>query len=216
MKERDTVAVDDVVHAVTTGGVAVIPTDTVYGLVCDPGNAAAVDRIYAIKRRPADLELTLLAATYAEVEAIVELSEVARLLALHYWPGPLSIIAELRGRNLAIPRSGRTLSCRVPRRISALHLLSLTGALASTSANRHGEPPATTAAEARHRLGGEVDAILDDGPSAGVASTIIDCTATPPRVLREGPISAGELSAFLGGADLPGAGTLPRPESSEG
>src|SRR5207245_4104180 len=69
----------------------------------------------------------------------------------------------------------------------------LTGPLASTSANRHGELPATTAQQVWETLGDELDVILDGGPSAGLASTIIDCVDIPPRVLREGPISAAEL-----------------------
>jgi L-threonylcarbamoyladenylate synthase len=199
------VTLDDAVAVIAAGGVIAIPTDTVYGLACDPANAAAVDRIYAIKRRPASLELTLLSATMAAVERDVELSAAARVLAGEFWPGGLSIISELRGRRLAIPRSGTTLSVRVPDHPMALELLERTGPLATTSANRHGEPPAATAEAAAAALAEEIDGIVDGGRCAGLASTIIDCTTTNPRVLREGPIPAAVLLTLIGG--LPSTST---------
>ena len=118
---------DDAVMAIRRGGVVAIPTDTVYGLACDPVNAAAVDRVYAIKRRPADLELTVLSATIADIEDDVELNAVARTLAATYWPGALSMICGLRRRRWEIPRTGDTLSVRVPDHPIALELLRRTG-----------------------------------------------------------------------------------------
>jgi L-threonylcarbamoyladenylate synthase len=193
------VTLDEAVAAIRCGGVVAIPTDTVYGLACDPSNAAAIDRIYAIKRRPAVLELTLLTATVADIEADVELNADARTLAGAYWPGGLSIVCRLRRHRWGIPRTGDTLSVRVPDHPIALELLRRTGPLATTSANRHGEPPAGTAAEVAAAWGGEVDAIVDGGRCGGLASTIIDCTTTTPRVLREGPIPAAVLRSLLGG-----------------
>jgi L-threonylcarbamoyladenylate synthase len=193
------VSLDDAVRAIRRGGVVAIPTDTVYGLACDPANTAAVSRIYAIKRRPDGLELTLLAAAMADVEDDVDLSPEARILADAYWPGPLSIVSSLRNRRWAIPRDGTTLSVRVPDHPLALALLRRTGPLATTSANRHDEPAADTAAGVKEALGAEIDTVLDGGRSAGLASTIIDCTTTTPRVLRDGPISATALFSHLGG-----------------
>lgn len=190
---------DAAVAAVAAGGVIAIPTDTVFGLACDPANAGAVDRIYAIKRRPATLELTLLGATIAAFDEDVELNAAARMLAETYWPGALSIICELRTRRWAIPRSGTTLSVRVPDHPIALEVLRRAGPLATTSANRHGEPAATTAGEVTAALGGEVDAVVEGGDCGGLASTIIDCTSITPRVLREGPIPAAALRSLLGG-----------------
>jgi L-threonylcarbamoyladenylate synthase len=194
------VSLDDAVLAIEGGGVIAIPTDTVYGLACDPANTAAVSRIYAIKRRPDRLELTLLAASIADVEDDVDLTPAARTLAAAYWPGALSIVSTLRAHRWAIPREGTTLSVRVPNHPVALELLRRTGPLATTSANRHGEPTAETASEVAAALGAEIDTVLDGGPSAGLASTIIDCTTTTPRVLRDGPISAGALFSLLGGS----------------
>lgn len=186
---------DRVVAAIAVGEVVVIPTDTVYGLACDPANAAAVERIYTIKERPAGLELTLLAASLADVDAAVDLNETARGLAKRFWPGPLSIVAPAGPRRLAIPRSGTTLSTRVPNHPLLLVLLRRTGPLATTSANRHGAPAATDAEGATAALGKVVAIVLDGGPAAGLASTIIDCSRTPPEVLREGPIPTADLVA---------------------
>ena len=186
---------DSVVAAIAAGEVVVIPTDTVYGLACDPTNAAAVERIYAIKERPAGLELTLLGASRADVEEAVDLDETARRIADRFWPGPLSIVAPVGRRRLAIPRSGTTLSTRVPGHRLLLELLSRTGPLATTSANRHGAPAATDASSARAALGEAVAIVLEGGPAGGLASTIIDCSRTPPEVLREGPIPTADLVA---------------------
>jgi L-threonylcarbamoyladenylate synthase len=193
------VSLETAVRAIRRGGVIAIPTDTVYGLACDPANTAAVSRVYAIKRRPDRLELTLLAASVADIEEDVELTPSARTLAAAYWPGALSIVCPLRGHRWAIPRDGTTLSVRVPDHPIALELLRRTGPLATTSANRHGEPEADTAAGVAAALGDEIDTVLDGGRSAGLASTIIDCTTTTPRVLRDGPISAAALLSLLGG-----------------
>jgi L-threonylcarbamoyladenylate synthase len=193
------VTIDTAAAAIARGGVVAIPTDTVYGLACDPANAAAIDRIYAIKRRPANLELTVLAATIADIEADVDLSADARTLAGEFWPGALSIVCRLRRRRWGIPRTGDTLSVRIPDHAIALELLRRTGPLATTSANRHGEAPAATAEEVAATLEGEIDAIVDGGRCGGLASTIIDCTTTIPRVLREGPIPAAVLRSLLGG-----------------
>jgi L-threonylcarbamoyladenylate synthase len=209
--------VDEVVRVILSGGVAVIPTDTVYGLVCDAADAGAVERIYSIKQRPAGLELTLLAATAADIDSAIEFTDLVRRLATQYWPGPLSIVGRRGARRLAIPTAGSTLSCRVPAHAIALEVLGQTGPLASTSANRHEMPPATTAEEAAAQLGGDVDAILGGDASIGLASTIIDCTTTPPRVLREGPIAGASLLSYLSGQQsTPLGSTLPEHESSEG
>jgi len=184
--------------AIASAEVVALPTDTVYGLACDPRSAGAVDRIYAIKQRPGDLELTLLAASVADLEALVAFNEAARLLARAFWPGGLSIVLPVGEERLAIPRMGATLSSRVPRHETALALLRVTGPLATTSANRHGRLPARTAAEVRERLGVDVALVLDGGPAAGEASTIIDCTIHPARVLREGPIPSDLLLAYVG------------------
>lgn len=190
-------AVINAIAAVQRGEVIAIPTDTVYGLGCDPGNAAAVERIYAIKRRPDTLELTLLAADARDVAEMVVMSPLAEALGERFWPGALSIVLPVGKHRLVIPRSGTTLSVRVPAHPMLRDILAVTGPLATTSANRHGEPAVSTAAEVAAALGGDVAVVVDGGRGAGMASTIIDCSNDPPRILREGPISAAELRPLL-------------------
>jgi L-threonylcarbamoyladenylate synthase len=187
------------VAALRAGEVIAVATDTVYGLVCDPADAAAVDRVYLLKRRPADLELTLLTADAADLGGLVEWTQPALALAKAFWPGPLSLVLSVAQRRLAVPRSGSTLSVRVPDHAQLRELLRRSGPLASTSANRHGDPPATSAAAVRRRFGAEVAVVLRGGRPGGIASTIIDCSVTPPRVLRDGPIDGNRLRGFVQG-----------------
>jgi tRNA threonylcarbamoyl adenosine modification protein (Sua5/YciO/YrdC/YwlC family) len=185
------------VAAIRSGEVVVIPTDTVYGLAGDPANPEAIERIYAIKERPPHLELNLLASDISQLDGLVEMDRAARSLAAAFWPGPLSLVCPVGTRRLAIPRSGTTLMVRVPDHTLLRCLLEETGPVASTSANRHGMPPATTAGAAEAQLGGGVAGALDGGPSTGMASTIIDLSSRPPRVLREGPIPPIALRPYV-------------------
>jgi L-threonylcarbamoyladenylate synthase len=185
--------------ALRRGEVIAVATDTVYGLACDPRDAAAVDRVYALKRRPADLELTLLAHDAGQLERLVSWTPAAARLAAALWPGPLSLVLPVGELRLAVPRRGVTLSVRVPAHGLLLALLEQSGPLASTSANRHGEPPALSAAAVGREFGDQVSVTLGDSSPGGQASTIIDCSVTPPRVLREGPIDRRSLSDFVQG-----------------
>ena len=196
---RAPISIDQAAAAIRAGRVVVVPTDTVYGLACDPANPGAVERIYAAKGRPPQLELNLLAADIAQLEGLVEMGETARALASAFWPGPLSLVCPAGERRLAIPRLGTTLMVRVPGHPLLLRLLEVAGPVASTSANRHGEPPALTAAQAEHLLGPGFGGILDGGPGAGMASTIIDVSSRPPRLLREGPVEPNALRPYIGG-----------------
>src|SRR5207245_2151057 len=105
--------------------------------------------------------------------------ENARDIARTYWPGALSMVLPSSGKSLVIPRQGTTLMVRVPAHDVLLDLLATTGPVASTSANRHGELPAQTAAQARQTLSTDIDLVVEGDPGAGRASTIIDCTQKP-------------------------------------
>lgn len=191
--------VAEAVAALRRGEVVAVATDTVYGLVCDPAAPAAVEAVYRLKGRPAGLELTLLAAAVAQLEGLVRWTEPAAELARRFWPGPLSLVLPVGQRRLVVPRAGGTLSVRVPGHPVTQMLLERSGPLASTSANPHGVAPANTAAEVVEQFGDAVAVVLDGGRPGGVASTIIDCSVTPPRVLREGPIDRHSLSEFVQG-----------------
>jgi L-threonylcarbamoyladenylate synthase len=191
---------DRVATLIASGGVVAVPTDTVYGLACRPDDADAADRILAVKRRPPHIELSLLAASAADVARFAALEAAAARLATAFWPGALSLIVPAaRPYHPALPRHGDTIMVRVPDHELLHRLLARTGPVASTSANRHGLQACSTAEEVETALGAEVDAVLDGGPALGRASTIIDCSVTPPRVLRAGPLGDTELRPYLSG-----------------
>lgn len=175
------------------------PTDTVYGLGCDPFNVETVKRVFRVKgkrKKP----LPILASDIEHTEKIAYLSENARKIADRFWPGPLMIIVPKKPTlpNIVTCNSG-SVGVRVPKHDLTIQFISLSnGLLVGTSANKTGKKPALTASEAAEQLGREVDVILDVGPtSLGVPSTVIDLTSEKPRILRKGPVSSKDIYSFL-------------------
>jgi L-threonylcarbamoyladenylate synthase len=157
---------DACIAALRAGGVVAYPTEAVYGLGCDPENRAAFDRLFAIKRRPPTQGVLLIAADFAQVERYIDLAAVpaeAMHRARATWPGPHTWIfprSAVTSSWLAGAHSG--IALRVTAHPLAAELCrAFGGALVSTSANRHGEPPARTADAVRAALGDEIDAVLN-------------------------------------------------------
>jgi L-threonylcarbamoyladenylate synthase len=168
------------------GGVIAFPTDTVYGLAALASDLVAVGRIYQLKGRPLSQPLILMVADVASLDASVVIDERASEYVARWWPGPLTLVLPAR-------EGAATIAVRIPDHPVALALLREVGKpVATTSANRSGEPPALVPEEAA-RLPG-LDAVLDGGRTpGGVPSTLLDLTGKVPRVLREGPISPSSL-----------------------
>ena len=184
---------DEAVLVLRAGGVVAVPTDTVWGLVTLPNNAAGVERIYAIKGRPQTMELPLLAPEADALAGLVQFPAEAMSLAAAHWPGALTLIVRCVAPRtvMVIPQRGETLAVRVPSHPGLQTLMAQTGPLASTSANVHGRPAATSADEVRAQLGNTVDLVVDvpeSGSGGGRASTIVDCTDSPLRVIRQGDV----------------------------
>ena len=183
--------VERAVAALAAGGVAIVGTDTVYGLVAPAGDAAAIARIYALKDRPPSLPLALLAADVKTLlELLPELDSAARRAISAVLPGPYTLVVPQPGRfeTLRAGASG-SLGVRVPRLpANARSVLARTGPVASTSANRHGDPDPAAIADIPDALAAAVDAVVDDGALPGTASTVVDLTGAKPRVLREGAV----------------------------
>ena len=174
----------------------VLPTDTVYGVGVLPYDAAAVDRLYAVKGRPAEKGIPILLGDVADVAHVAGIiPPAAAALMAHFWPGPLTLIVPRRPELPANLSPDDTIAVRVPDHALARALIRAAGgAVAATSANVSGQPPARVADEALAVLGGRVAAVLDDGPSpGGMASTVVDCTVDPPVVRRAGPLTAADL-----------------------
>ena len=182
------------------GGVVIYPTDTVYGLGCDPANVDATRRICEIKGR-ADKPLPLACSDVETARRIVEFNPIAERLAEHFWPGPLTMVLPARvDYPIWVTHGARTLGVRVPDHQVARRLAKLSGGvIVSTSANKSGEPPPKTAQEAAEQIGGEVDLILDAGPAPlRQPSTVIDLSGDELWIIRPGPIRADDIRKALG------------------
>ena len=182
------------------GGVVIYPTDTVYGLGCDPANVDATRRICEIKGR-ADKPLPLACSDVETARRIVEFNPIAERLAEHFWPGPLTMVLPARvDYPIWVTHGARTLGVRVPDHQVARRLAKLSGGvIVSTSANKSGDPPPKTAQEAAEQIGGEVDLILDAGPAPlRQPSTVIDLSGDELWIIRPGPIRAEDIKRALG------------------
>jgi tRNA threonylcarbamoyl adenosine modification protein (Sua5/YciO/YrdC/YwlC family) len=182
-------AVRRVAAVLRRGALAVIPTDTVYGVAADPRVPGAVERLCVAKGRDRDKPIPLLAADLAEVQRrALALDALELRLAERFWPGPLTLV---------LRTATGTEGFRVPDCPIALQLLREgEGVLRVTSANLSGDPPAITAADGAAALGPHVAVVLDAGPApGGVPSTVARVTGGTVQVIREGVISRERLLA---------------------
>jgi L-threonylcarbamoyladenylate synthase len=182
--------------ALSRGELVLLPTDTVYGVAADAFTPAAVTKLLAAKNRGRSMPVPVLIGEASTLSGLVQnLPPVAHDLAEAFWPGGLTLVVE-HANSLAwdLGDAEGTVAVRLPDDDLTRELLRSTGPLAVSSANRSGRPAATTAAEAEHQLGEHAAVVLDGGPRTGSgASTIVDCTAPTPRVLRFGAIDIGRL-----------------------
>lgn len=188
------------------GELAVVPTDTVYGIVCDPCNDQAIARLFAAKQRARTKSIQVLLDSVEAIPALkLSLPSPLDILADRFLPGsfsPICLVGE--GCGLCTPRQEsdcRTQAVRVPDSDVCRSLLGLTGPLAASSANRSGNPSVRTVEEAREELGDSVACYLDGGPTPGsVASTVVEADANDPegiRILRQGVIDQAALRKVI-------------------
>lgn len=195
------VAVKQAAEALTAGDIVGVPTDTVYGLAADPFHTGASDRLFALKRRPRSVELPVLVASEEEALTLtIAFPAAARRLMASYWPGALTLVLPRRpDLNADLGDDDATVGLRCPGHPVPLALCNAVGPLATTSANRHGDQPATTASELASAFGAGVALILDAGVCNRTASTVVDCTGQEPRLLREGQLPWAELAKTAAG-----------------
>jgi L-threonylcarbamoyladenylate synthase len=186
--------VDEVVDVLVRGGVVVLPTDTVYGLAALPTSASAVERVFALKGRKADVPIAVLCASAEQALALAAPVPGAAEVAAELWPGPLTLVLPRRaGVELHLGEPVHTIGLRVPDHPLVRAIAERTGPIATTSANRHGEPTPPTAAGAAASLTSEPDFVVDGGLLEAVASTVVDATSDPWTVLRRGPVDPDEV-----------------------
>ena len=191
-------------RAVQRGRLVVLPTDTVYGIGADAFNAHAVAALLAAKGRGRQMPPPVLVSAKTTLEALTSgIPDWARALVDEFWPGPLTLVLHQQtSLQWDLGETRGTVAVRMPDHEIALELLSRTGPMAVSSANRTGTPAALNADDAENMLGERVRVILDAGPTPGpAASTIIDCTTDEGRVLRRGVITLEQLNEVVGAYD---------------
>jgi len=196
---------------VKNGGLVVYPTDTVYGLGCDPLNVRAVERVFKVKGERKEKPLPILASDIHFIEKIAYINEKVRKIADGLWPGPLTLVVPKKPLLPNIVTCGlASVGVRIPNHTVALQLISLCdGFLVGTSANKTGEKPPKTAEEATEQLGKQVDIVLNGGPTPlGKESSIVDLATEKPKMLREGPVKLEDILNTL--RDPTKAKTQPR------
>lgn len=201
-----------------SGRLAVVPTDTVYGVAADAFDADATGRIFAAKDRSRTAPLPVMIRSQKQLPALTSRSdEVLDRLVAAFWPGALTIVLPAQaGLRWDIGRNDGTVAVRMPLDPVTLEVIRTVGPLAVTSANRSGHPPAQSVPEAQAQLGDAVDIYLDDGRrEGGVPSTIVDVTRREPRILREGVLPATQVLAIARGEVDPFA-TGPAPTAAPG
>jgi L-threonylcarbamoyladenylate synthase len=182
--------IKEIVDILRSGGIAGIPTETVFGLACNKNDENAVKRLYEIKNRPFDKSLVI---QIAHIDKLLDyqpnLTEEIESIADRFWPGPLTIVL-----NTKYGKEG----FRIPDNKTALSIIEKSDfPVAVTSANISGEKDLFSAEEVKNVFGDKIDIIIDDGTRAGgIASTVVDCTQIPFKILRKGML-AEELYRFM-------------------
>ena len=188
---------DECAKALRAGSVIGIPTETVYGLAAIATNSSAINLVFAIKERPTSHPLILHIADVSMLDDwATNISSEARALCKKFWPGPLTLILHKSDKVLTEVTGDRdTVAIRCPNHSVTTKLLKkLNDAVVAPSANKFGKVSPTTAQHVVNDLGSDISIVLDgDDCSIGLESTIIDCTTTPPQLLRTGAITAKQI-----------------------
>jgi tRNA threonylcarbamoyl adenosine modification protein (Sua5/YciO/YrdC/YwlC family) len=193
--ERE-IGIEEAGAAIRRGELVVIPTDTVYGVAADAFTPEAVEALLSAKGRDRAMPVPVLVASPEMLDALVDqLPASGRALIDAFWPGALTVVVR-HTAHLAwdLGETRGTVAVRMPNHEVARELISQTGPLAVSSANRTGNLAPATMLDARLQLGATISVYLDGGPSGeSVPSTIVDVTAERPRVLRAGAIDVERL-----------------------
>jgi L-threonylcarbamoyladenylate synthase len=201
-QDPELAVVQSAAEVVLAGGLVVVPTDTVYGLICDPRQTSAVDRLYEVKQRSRDLPLVLLLHDMAQVETFIEdIPEAAVRAMQEFWPGALTVVLrDCSDATEPLRACKETIGLRLPAHMVPRAVAERVGSgLASSSANISGRLGPVTAQQAIDQLDGLVQLVLDAGPTRFAReSTVVDFTASPPRVLRAGAVAVSRLREVLG------------------
>jgi L-threonylcarbamoyladenylate synthase len=175
------------------------PTDTVYGLAALPYKDNFIEQLFTAKGRNSSRAIAVLIGDVAQLNQVASsVSEQARRIIDHFWPGPLTLVLPKHPSLPDILSQDQTIGVRMPDHPLALMLLREIGPLAVTSANLSGGENPNTAQEVQFQLGGRVHLIIDGGRSpGGVPSTVVDCSGDKLSILRPGPVSLEDIHRIL-------------------
>jgi len=187
----------EVADCVRAGGVALIPTDTVYGLAVSPLRDDAVDRLFAMKMRPRTVNLPVMVASVSQIKDLgVEIGDAAKaLMESRHFPGPLTLALGFRkyGDRPDWLRGRLEVAVRMPDERALLSLLADVGPLLVTSANAHAQSPQESVSAVLESLHGSPDVAVDGGARSTVSSTLVNCRLRPAVVERVGAIPFAEI-----------------------
>lgn len=184
-------AAERIAEALGAGGLVVLPTETVYGLAALASDARGTAAVFAAKGRTADVPLAVLCADAAQALGLaVDPGPSAEALAAAHWPGPLTMVLRRRpDLGWALGEPAATIGVRCPDHDLLRTVARRVGPVATTSANRHGQPTPATAREAAAQLLVPVALVVDGGALTGTPSTVVDLTGAEPLVLRRGAVA---------------------------
>jgi L-threonylcarbamoyladenylate synthase len=191
---------DFIVECLANGGVVLLPTDTVYGLAVSPSFDRSIDRLFALKRRPRNVNLPIMVASESELEPLgFAISDSARrLLRSPLIPGSLTLAMGFSSEYRPAWLAGREeAAVRIPNDERLLSVLRQTGPLLVTSANAHSAETPDNVADILAQLDGAPDLSVDGGTLRTTASTLVNCRVDPPRIERAGVVPESEVLKYL-------------------
>ena len=191
-------AVEAAISAVKAGGLAVIPTDTSYAVICDAFNLGAITKLRMAKKQNSDIALPIAAGSIETIRGVANLSTIANDLASALWPGPLTLLTVAQDSlSWNIGQAGSALAVRVPHHEVAQAVLAGIGPTVMTGAQSIGQAAVQTVEQAQAALSDSVDVYLDGGPLSPRISTVIDATTDHVRMIRSGELSLAQIRAVL-------------------
>ena len=191
-------AVDAAVSAVKAGGLAVIPTDTSYAVICDAFSIGAITKLRIAKNQNSDIALPIAAASIETIRGVANFSTIANDLASALWPGPLTVLTAAQSSlSWKIGQVGSALAVRVPHHEVAQAVLSGIGPTVMTGAQLAGQAAVQTVEQAQDALLDLVDVYLDGGPLSPRISTVIDATTDHIRMIRKGELSLVQIREVM-------------------
>ena len=194
----DKKGIENISKVINDGGIVVFPTDTVYGIGCDPFNKRSIERLYLIKERPRSKPLPVLVPSMKVALEIVEFDEISKRIAEKFWPGPLTLILKCNNQKLRDSLNVKTkVGVRIPKNECLQDLLNYTKFLVGTSANISGESPFTNSQDCFNKMKG-YDAFLDGGNiKTKGESTVLEIRERSPIVHRMGVLKKEEFEEFF-------------------